>query len=192
MAQPVRLQDGASGALFAVDTQRWERTVLIDCPSLPPPRSMGSCSAVASSPNGEWIAFSLGLGPGSDADGLYLFPATCVSDPTTCTSKLRGPFPLGLEVAWSPDGSLISSATPRDPPGPGIHILEASTGAFLRTVPQTESVNLVDGFAWSADGNSLALNTGPNLLVINAATGAVQREFLDDAIIKIEFWLHSR
>jgi len=71
-------------------------------------------------------------------------------------------------------------------------IFDTDTMEWSAPVPDTEHIKSLDGLAWSNDGGRLALNIGPELAVMDIATGEIQLRHVDTKMISVEFWLDVR
>jgi len=180
--------------LSQVDTQTWTETVLVDCPSLPGDFSTASCQSPAMDPRGEWLAFALSLGaPGDLRQGVYLVHQDCASLPMSCFDGREGPLHIWLQYAWHPAGRYLAGLPLSEiSGGRGLMIFDTDTMEWSAPVPDTEHIKSLDGLAWSNDGGRLALNIGPELAVMDIATGEIQLRHVDTKMISVEFWLDVR
>ncbi len=109
------------------------------------------------SPDGKWIAlFNITYPPDrfpDPDDGLYLIDTSCLSEPSTCPTKMRGPFQDNLYLqgpyVWSPDSQKL--AIPARSDDHPIKIFDLKTDTF-HDLDLNGGYGPIDSFAWSPDG----------------------------------------
>ena len=164
---------------------------LIDCRDIQADPS-AECHHIAWSPGGRWISFYLGFGvAGADPrSGVYFMDAECVTLPSACLGSIRGPYSLGEEYAWSPDGDLIAFV-PNEPPS------ASSLAAFEVELPDRRDVQsriiwqgsgLVGPISWSPDSDMIATSMG---LVIGFPSGQEIAVLADPRLEEVLFWIKS-
>jgi Tol biopolymer transport system component len=128
------------------------------------------------SPDGESIVFSrYGGDEAPGRNGLYLVSPDG-GEPQRLTTL------LGEHPHWSPDGHYIAFDGDF---GNRIQLVAASGGTPVRIVP--ESIPVLHGGQpkWSPDGSRIAFKGGPNLWVLDLATGSFDTVFSEPGKVAI-------
>lgn len=116
----------------------------------------------------------IAIAQGPDQDVVLIDPDG--SDPTTLVDRHGASLPYGLDLAWSPDGSMLAYTDVRDDGLDGLFVLDLATGEVLDL-----SEGLADAAkpAWSPDGTRIAFTgldraTGYDIYVVGSdGTGRV-------------------
>lgn len=122
------------------------------------------------SPDGKSIVFSrYGGDEEPEKNGLWLVSPDG-SEPQRLTTL------LGEHPHWSPDGHYIAFDGDF---GNSIQLVSASGGAPIRIVPESIPVFRGGQPKWSPDGSRIVFKEGPNLWVLDVATGRFDKVFSD-------------
>ncbi len=113
------------------------------------------CSGVAVSPNGQWIAYTVGKArdikdePGSAYSELYLMSTRTRVVKPFVTGKGR----LG-RISWSPDGTKLAFISSRKPvKGPQVWVMPIDGG---EAAPVTECKSGISSYQWHPKENKIA------------------------------------
>jgi Tol biopolymer transport system component len=128
------------------------------------------------SPDGKSIVFSrYGGDVAPEKNGLWLISPDG-GEPQRLTTE------LGEHPHWSPDGHYIAFDGDF---GNRIQLVSASGGTPIRIVPESIPVFRGGQPKWSPDGSRLAFKEGPNLWVLDLATGAFDTVFSEQGKLPI-------
>lgn len=127
--------------------------------------------------DGTRLAYSAGIGDGErparqirvrDIDGSNEYPLTSGSADN-------------IQAAWSPDDRQIAflSDASRPPGGYDLYIVSAD-GSDLRRIEAPDLAEPRSSFAWSPDGQSMAIYDGISLYTLDLATGSIFTLFTID------------
>ena len=128
------------------------------------------------SPDGKSIVFSrYGGDEAPERNGLWLISPDG-GEPRRLTAL------LGEHPHWSPDGHYIAFDGDF---GNTIQLVSASGGTPVRIVPESIPVTRGGQPKWSPDGSRIAFKEGPNLWVLDLATGSMAKAFTDSERLPI-------
>lgn len=128
------------------------------------------------SPDGKHIVFSrYGGEAASEKNGLWLVSPEG-GEPHQLT------FVIGEHPDWSPDGRYIVFDGDF---GNSIQLVTASGGTPIRIVPESIPVFRGGQPKWSPDGSRIAFKEGPNLWVLEVATGRFKKVYSEEGKLPI-------
>jgi len=131
----------------------------------------GDCSRARYSPNGEWIAYSWGVGGAFETSrvGLYLLETDCVSLTSDCQPEAKGPFEPFADFTWASDSRHLASSGSE-----GIAIFEVADDKVVRKIRELpgKPARLSDHYLiWSLDAQQLAYSTGNQINIVALEDG---------------------
>ena len=135
------------------------------------------------SPDGETIVFSrYGGDEAPERNGLWLVSPQG-GEPRRLTMS------LGEHPHWSPDGHYIAFDGDF---GATIQVVAASGGTPIRIVPESIPVERGGQAKWSPDGSRVVFKEGPNLWLLELATGRFEKVFSEEGKLPIPTcWSHD-
>lgn len=141
------------------------------------------------SPNGKWMVFELSAADKMDPDkGTFVVNTSCIINHEPCNYIFRLiPYIDTYEMKWTPDSQLAVMTSYNT-----ISVYDLDLFRIVKEIQIPLDIGgLVDSFAWSPDGEWIALETNMGICVMSITTGET-RIIAPHQDGTIKFWLEIK